>query len=276
MTQEMIQTTLHSGMSITKGGSVSSTTTVSHVALPLKLELMKPATQQWVFLDWLDASWPPPVAPAQPRRDSLHPRPSRRGNPVEGTYDKVNPTPHSNYEQLDPCAHCHEIWFLCIQLIGPSFLRERCNLLPSRKSGRITLHDNTQLLTLEQLFAILFTESAGANALNRITDYNTALSRGIDHTALSKVKYNEVVHTQVRRFIVVKNKREFCYAVYVTFSFNCISGMLTVIARSLRIQGKEPKSRGSFRMNMRSLTRMGTLRHLYLVSRHFRREPFAW
>jgi hypothetical protein len=90
------------------------------------------------------------------------------------------------------------------------------------------------------------------------------------------VKYNQVVHTQVRRFIVVKHKRDFCYAVYVVFPFRYISGVLTVIARSLRIQGKEPKSRGSLQMNMRSLTRMGTLRHLYLVSRHFRREPYAW
>lgn len=35
------------------------------------------------------------------------------------------------------------------------------------------------------------------------------------NTNLSKVKYNEYVHTQVRRFIVTKRKREFCFAVYV-------------------------------------------------------------
>ncbi|KAI4644472.1 hypothetical protein J4E93_006375 [Alternaria ventricosa] len=33
------------------------------------------------------------------------------------------------------------------------------------------------------------------------------------NTNLSKVKYNEFVHTQVRRFIVTKRKREFCFAV---------------------------------------------------------------
>jgi hypothetical protein len=185
----------------------------------LELELIQPATKQWVFMDWLDANWPPPDAPApapgpaqvfQPSRDTLHLIPNRMGGEVQGTYDTVNFAPHSSYEQLDPCAHCHEIWVLCIQLIGPSFLRERCKLLPSRKSGRIIVHNNAQPLTLDQLFALLFTESDGANALNKVTDYNTALSW---------VKFNEVVYTQVRRFIVVKNKREFCYAVYVTFSF---------------------------------------------------------
>jgi hypothetical protein len=34
------------------------------------------------------------------------------------------------------------------------------------------------------------------------------------NTSLSKVKYDEYVHTQVRRFIVTKRKREFCFAVY--------------------------------------------------------------
>jgi hypothetical protein len=58
-----------------------------------------------------------------------------------------------------------------------------------------------RLLTVTQVFSVLFTETAGANP----TDYNTNLSR---------VKYNEYAHTQVRRFIVVKQKREFCFAVY--------------------------------------------------------------
>jgi hypothetical protein len=64
------------------------------------------------------------------------------------------------------------------------------------------------LLTAFQVFSVLFTESAGTNALNGLnpmTDYNTNLSM---------VKYNEYVHTQVRRFIVVKRKRGFCFAVY--------------------------------------------------------------
>ena len=57
---------------------------------------------------------------------------------------------------------------------------------------------------------MLFSEAAGANAINalqtinNVTDYNSAIS---------VVKYRELVHTQVRRFIVVKRKREFCFAV---------------------------------------------------------------
>ena len=63
------------------------------------------------------------------------------------------------------------------------------------------------LLTASQVFSVLFSEAAGAaNTLNPMADYNTNLS---------KVKYNAHVHTQVRRFIVVKRKREFCFAVYV-------------------------------------------------------------
>lgn len=61
---------------------------------------------------------------------------------------------------------------------------------------------------MNQVFSILFTEPAGANALNGLNpmaDYNTNLSR---------VRFGEHVHTQVRRFIVVKRKREFCFAVY--------------------------------------------------------------
>lgn len=53
----------------------------------------------------------------------------------------------------------------------------------------------------------MFTEAAGAQALNGITEYNDNLSD------LSRVKYDEIVHTQVRRFIVVQHRREFCYAV---------------------------------------------------------------
>jgi len=41
-----------------------------------------------------------------------------------------------------------------------------------------------------------------------MADYNTSLSR---------VRFGEHVHTQVRRFIVVKRKRAFCFAVYAMF-----------------------------------------------------------
>ncbi|KAF2464455.1 uncharacterized protein BDR25DRAFT_242405, partial [Lindgomyces ingoldianus] len=51
-----------------------------------------------------------------------------------------------------------------------------------------------------RVFAVLFTEAAGSTA---VTDYNTAISY---------VKYDEAVHTQIRRFVVVRAKTEFCFA----------------------------------------------------------------
>lgn len=74
------------------------------------------------------------------------------------------------------------------------------------------------MLTINQVFSILFTEPAGANALNGLNpmaDYNTNLS---NNTNLSRVRFGEHVHTQVRRFIVVKRRREFCFAVYAILS----------------------------------------------------------
>jgi hypothetical protein len=89
------------------------------------------------------------------------------------------------------------------QLTIRSILRTRRQLF-SRGKGEYVRMQVQRALTVTQLFAILFTESAGTTSLNHITDYNTALSL---------VKYGEYVHTQVRRFIIVRRKREFCYAV---------------------------------------------------------------
>jgi hypothetical protein len=64
------------------------------------------------------------------------------------------------------------------------------------------------------MFAVLFTEAAGANALNinRVTRYNDNLSL---------VQYGEWAHTQVRRFIIVRHKREHCYAMYASLVLSC-------------------------------------------------------
>ncbi|KAH3919753.1 hypothetical protein HBH56_018300 [Parastagonospora nodorum] len=57
-----------------------------------------------------------------------------------------------------------------------------------------------------RLFSVLFTEPAGANAIrnNAVTDYNSALS----HVLLGGRSY-----IQRRRFIVVRNRKAFCYAI---------------------------------------------------------------
>ncbi|KAF1941207.1 hypothetical protein EJ02DRAFT_455406 [Clathrospora elynae] len=51
-----------------------------------------------------------------------------------------------------------------------------------------------------KVFSVLFTEAAGQT----VTSYNDAFS---------VVKFGEKVHTQVRRFIAVRQKREFCFAI---------------------------------------------------------------
>jgi hypothetical protein len=60
------------------------------------------------------------------------------------------------------------------------------------------------------MFAILFIEAAGTNAINQATNYN---GDAFHLSHLTRVRYGELAHAQVRRFIVVKRKREFCYAV---------------------------------------------------------------
>jgi hypothetical protein len=61
-------------------------------------------------------------------------------------------------------------------------------------------------LILLQMFGVLFTGGADEYALNAVTDYNSVLSQ---------VQYNGHAYSQVRRFIIVKRKREHCYAMYV-------------------------------------------------------------
>ncbi|CAN9451130.1 unnamed protein product [Alternaria alternata] len=57
-----------------------------------------------------------------------------------------------------------------------------------------------------RMFSVLFIEPAGANTVNNVTYYNGNLSQ---------VQYGEYARSQVRRFIVVKQRREYCFAVPV-------------------------------------------------------------
>jgi hypothetical protein len=69
------------------------------------------------------------------------------------------------------------------------------------------------ILTVLQVFSVLFTEAAGTT----VTGYNNAFSvlQPPTNDALTMVKYKELAHTQIRRFIVVRSRREFCFAMYV-------------------------------------------------------------
>ncbi|KAL1798130.1 hypothetical protein ACET3X_002167 [Alternaria dauci] len=53
-----------------------------------------------------------------------------------------------------------------------------------------------------RVFAVLWSEPAGKNAL---------ITSGKD-SACSMVRYGEYVHSQIRRFVIVRHKRSFCYA----------------------------------------------------------------
>jgi hypothetical protein len=79
---------------------------------------------------------------------------------------------------------------------------------------------------MSQMFAILFSEPAGANALNEVTHYNNALSL---------VRYNEFAHTQIRRFIIVRRRTGHCYAMYVCKSVRPET-LLTPVAPSLHME----------------------------------------
>jgi hypothetical protein len=57
-----------------------------------------------------------------------------------------------------------------------------------------------------RVFSIIMNETAGANSTANMNDYYS-------NPSLNAVKYkNNIVFTQVRRFVVVRTKREFCYA----------------------------------------------------------------
>ncbi|KAF2030976.1 hypothetical protein EK21DRAFT_28836, partial [Setomelanomma holmii] len=59
-----------------------------------------------------------------------------------------------------------------------------------------------------RVFSVIMNETAGSNAINSgtVTDYNSSSS-------INAVKYKDnYVYTNVRRFIVIRTKREFCYA----------------------------------------------------------------
>jgi hypothetical protein len=60
------------------------------------------------------------------------------------------------------------------------------------------------------MFAMLFNEAVDNDSDDPSTDYNGDVSRLSQFT---RVKYSDIAPAQVRRFIVVKRKRDFCYAV---------------------------------------------------------------
>jgi hypothetical protein len=95
--------------------------------------------------------------------------PKGKGRSVYGTYTGSS-TLH--YEELDPTY----------------YVRDNSFFSPGR------------------VLSIILTESAGAQAKSKITDYTTSSS-------INEVRFkNNFVYTTVRRFVVVRQKREYCFA----------------------------------------------------------------
>jgi len=145
------------------------------------------STAQWVFHDWL---------PAQ-RHDS-------------GTHPQIQ-----HLQSVSPVATSSNAGS-SYSRVG-NWVEGSYNLQNSSTSMHFEALDSTYYVRDEaffqegKVFAVLFTEAAGMNsAINAVTDYNTALSR---------VRYNELAYTQVRRFIIVRRRRGFCYAVPI-FSYS--------------------------------------------------------
>lgn len=67
------------------------------------------------------------------------------------------------------------------------------------------------------MFSLLFTEPPGATMPGR------------DDDNVSLVKYGEIVYTNVRRFIVVREGRGFCYAWYVLYICSLVPTTLAII-----------------------------------------------
>ena len=60
------------------------------------------------------------------------------------------------------------------------------------------------------MFAMLFNGAVDDDSAEPSTDYNGDVSR---ISQFNRVKYSDIAPARVRLFIVVKRKRDFCYAV---------------------------------------------------------------
>ncbi|KAH8722580.1 hypothetical protein GQ44DRAFT_711686 [Phaeosphaeriaceae sp. PMI808] len=163
-------------------------------------------TRQWIFQDWMPLGWQPTTphhrldaGPYYPRIDSLNPT-----NPIEQQSSTTMPTvTHTSQNHATQPKHDYSMprgiggpligtysgyQTSHYEKIDPSFY---VHPKPFFDEGRV--------------FAVLMNETAGSNATN-VTDYNS-------NKSINAIKYNNnYVYTSVRRFVVVRQRHEFCYA----------------------------------------------------------------
>ncbi|KAL1794335.1 hypothetical protein ACET3X_007756 [Alternaria dauci] len=196
--------------------------------------------QGWVFFEWAPAQSTPqhqstPQYQSTPQHQSTpqyqstqplrqQPAQSQYQQPDQSNYEhQQQPLPHQTH--VDPAQYSQRLYTgsdasyaspqpaetaRVFSRPGPE-VRATLNTQYSPVMERQQLHPDFQVrpasfFTEGRMFSILFIEPAGANALNNVTYYNANLSQ---------VLYGEYAHSQVRRFIVVKHKREYCFAVPV-------------------------------------------------------------
>ncbi|KAH8727748.1 hypothetical protein GQ44DRAFT_757681 [Phaeosphaeriaceae sp. PMI808] len=187
-------------------------------------------TKQWIFQDWMPVGW-------QPRR-VRHNR-ADSGHSQQTAYPSMETATASSANATSASSHISSPQYSTppLQAIYPSGSLESYNNTPSiappglpitpmpRGQGNYlqgTYHGSNTSHYEEmdksfcvrpssfffegRVFAVMMNETAGTNATNNITDYNS-------NKSITAVKYNDnYVYTNVRRFVVVRRRHEFCYA----------------------------------------------------------------
>ena len=121
-------------------------------------------------------------------------------------------TNDSQYEQLDPSklfpSHFDLFWLTR----GAAFFVRDKGFFSEGRVGILHLTSvQPDLLSCLKVFSVMYSETAGDSSRNTTTF----------KTSVSQVRFaGHFVHTQIRRFVVVRQKREFCYAWWVLLTMH--------------------------------------------------------
>lgn len=119
---------------------------------------------------------------------------------------------------------------------GRSIFRPRCKLLRRRSGECFPSSRRSQTeIAIFKVFAIVYSETA--------SDQGHAATE--DNGSISEVKYaGHYVHTQVRKYVVVRRKREFCYA-WCVLHADASSSKLTAHSPIYTYSGNGTAKRGA-------------------------------
>ncbi|KAH7091470.1 hypothetical protein FB567DRAFT_275191 [Paraphoma chrysanthemicola] len=208
----------------------------------------QPATGQWTT-EWLPAGWSPEQEPTTPQSESRHFRSQSNSSlpPPFPPLINYGANAASSSNAGPPFSHSTAPSGYTEGPMSPPLTRIATDAytpsgtfgnVPSLPRGKGTKIEGTyagdgsvryefvdpaffvrgkSFFSEGRVFAIIMSENAGEpRPSHHATDYNSAWSgtRNINiNPNITPVKYqNHLVHTQTRRFVVVRRKREFCYA----------------------------------------------------------------